>query len=205
MSMRFATYFFLQREAGSGNLMEIASIVLIALGLSMDAFAVSVGCGIKGARTSLLYPFRLAFSFGFFQAAMPLIGFAFGKGFAGIISSYDHWIAFFLLSGIGIKMIIESFEKDNACTTGAEISFNRMIMLSLATSIDALAAGISFALLGMPIILPSIVIGAVTFAVSLAGVYLGDKVGRNLKKRAELAGGIVLILIGAKILLEHTL
>lgn len=185
--------------------MSILSVLFLSVGLAMDAFAVSVGCGIKSSSKSFVYPFKIALSFGFFQALMPVAGFLFGRSFANLISAYDHWIAFLLLAAIGIKMIAESFEKSAACDSRPEISFGSLMALSVATSIDALAAGVSLALLNISIFFPAFIIGIVTFSLSFLGVRIGDRAGRKLKKYAEIAGGIILLSIGVKILLEHIL
>jgi putative Mn2+ efflux pump MntP len=184
---------------------NIISILGIALGLSMDALAVSVtnGCIIKELKVR--HAFRISFSFGLFQAVMPLIGWAAGLTFSSYIDDFDHWIAFGLLTLIGGKMIAESRKLDQRCEERNCLHLPTLIALSVATSIDALAVGVSFALLRTSIIMPVIIIGTVTFAVCLAGVYAGKKIGHLAEGKLECAGGLVLILIGIKILLEHLL
>lgn len=182
--------------------MDIITIIGIAIGLSMDAFAVSVTNGFIINKIQFKHAFRIAFSFGLFQAVMPIIGWAAGLTFKVYIESFDHWIAFGLLVIIGIKMIISSKStKENNeqnCT-----HFPTLLLLSIATSIDALAVGISFALLKMNLFLTITIIGFITFSISLIGVYIGKKTGHFFEKGIEIFGGIVLILIGIKILIEH--
>lgn len=169
----------------------------------MDALSVSVtnGCIIKELKPR--HAFRIAFFFGFFQAMMPVIGWAMGSLFYSYIRSFDHWIAFGLLFFIGIKMIYESFKKDEEKKQKDCRHYPTLLILSLATSIDALAVGVSFALLDVQIIFPAAVIGIITFIVCLAGVFVGNRIGQFFENRLELAGGIILIGIGVKILVEH--
>lgn len=183
--------------------MDLLSVLLIAAGLSMDAFAVSISMGIA-LRCSAYDALKLSFFFGFFQFMMPVIGWSAASRFSGLISSFDHWIAFALLSGIGIKMIYESFQSDDdkECPV---LNLRTLFILSVATSIDALAVGISFAFLEVSIVLPVIIIGLVTFSFSFAGVYIGKKTGHIFEKKMEFAGGAILIFIGLKILAEHIL
>ena len=179
--------------------MKIFELLVLAVGLSVDAFSVSVCKGlsqkptIKHAVTAGLY-------FGIFQALMPLIGYFIMSKFAGIIEKADHWIIFILLAAIGIKMIIESF-KDEELVPGYD--FKSMIPLAFATSVDAMAAGASLVFLKIPVLISVTVIGVTTFLFSFAGVELGGKLGGKFQKRAVLFGGAVLILLGLKILLEH--
>lgn len=184
--------------------MGFIELLFIAVGLSMDAFAVSVSkglcakdCGTKHALTAGAY-------FGIFQAVMPLIGYFFGEQFEERITAYDHWVAFGLLVIIGINMIRESFGKGEKPGNGS-FGFKSMIIMALATSIDALAVGITFALLPetMHIAPTVLIIGAITFTLSFLGVKVGAALGQRFKSRAEIAGGVILILIGVKILLEH--
>jgi putative Mn2+ efflux pump MntP len=181
--------------------MDLISVFLIAAGLSMDAFAVSLSTGMA-LRCTAIDAFKLAFFFGFFQFMMPVIGWAGASSFSSLISSIDHWIAFALLSLIGIKMIYESLKKDEnrECPV---LNLRTLFILAIATSIDALAVGISFAFLNVSIVKPVIIIGLVTFSFSLAGVYIGKKSGHFFEKKMELFGGLILILIGIKILAEH--
>ncbi len=184
--------------------MDFFSILLIAFGLAMDAFAVSVASGVTITAMGLRQTMTIALSFGLFQGIMPIIGWAAGIGFRDAIAAYDHWLAFLLLTAIGAKMIWESFhleekECDEFCMSGG-----RLLVLSVATSIDALAVGFSFSLLNITILTPALIIGIVTFVLSYLGIILGRRVGHLFEGKIEIAGGIILILIGVKILLEHT-
>lgn len=182
--------------------MGFIELFIIALGLSMDAFAVSVCKGLSLKKINWKSIVTVALYFGIFQGLMPLIGYFLGVSFEGFITSVDHWIAFILLTLIGINMIRES----RTCDVNAlddSLSFKNMIVLAIATSIDALAIGITFAFLHVNIVLSSLMIGIITFIVSAIGVGLGNKFGMKYKSKAEVFGGIVLILMGLKILLEH--
>ena len=184
--------------------MGLLELLLIALGLSMDAFAVSLCKGLGMSKLRLRNATVIALFFGGFQAAMPLLGWLLGKQFESYITSVDHWIAFGLLSLIGGKMIYEVLKKDRCPVVSGDIlRIKELFLLAVATSIDALAVGITFAFLHVSIIPSVSLIGAITFVTSLAGVCIGHKFGSKLKSKAELAGGVVLILIGIKILLEH--
>jgi putative Mn2+ efflux pump MntP len=188
-------------SGGSG--MGMVSILLIALGLSMDCFAVSVSSGLSMERFRICRALRLALFFGLFQGIMPVIGFAAGMGVRNFIEEIDHWVAFGLLAFIGLKMIHEALTEGE---NGKKIdlsSLSTLLVLSVATSIDALAVGVSFSLLNMDIAVPALVIGIVAFAVSLTGVLVGRRVGRRFKSMAEILGGLILIAIGLKILMEH--
>jgi len=176
---------------------------MIAVGLAMDAFAVAVACGLAAKPLRAGYAFRIAFFFGFFQTFMPLIGWAAGVTLQVIIASFDHWIAFVLLFAIGGKMIYESFRKKNESACGNCVSLTALLVLSLATSIDALAVGISFAFLKTTILFPSLIIGAVTFTLCFAGVWLGNRFGHVFENKLEMAGGLILIGIALKILISH--
>ncbi|MDL2212300.1 manganese efflux pump MntP family protein, partial [Erysipelotrichaceae bacterium OttesenSCG-928-M19] len=148
--------------------------------------------------------FIIAFTFGAFQALMPLIGYFFSYQLSDLIESIDHWLAFILLGVIGCKMIYESFNQEEiVCAISNNIDYRRLLLLAIATSIDALAVGISFAFLNVNIYLAIIIIGSITFILSFIGVKIGCTVGAKFKKPAELLGGIILILIGLKILVEH--
>lgn len=173
----------------------------IALGLSMDAFAVAIGKGLCLPKIQYKYALTTGLFFGGFQALMPLIGYFLGVQFEKYLTQMDHWIIFGLLCLIGINMILESRkEVKEVCET---FGLKNMVLLSLATSIDALALGITFAILHADILIGISVIGVITFILSFIGVMIGNIVGFKLKAKAEIAGGIVLILIGTKILLEH--
>jgi len=184
-------------------IMNIIAIVGIAVGLSMDALAVSVvnGCTIKKIKHR--HAFLIAGSFGLFQAIMPLIGWAVGLSFSSYIESFDHWIAFGLLSFIGGKMILSSFRLEKSCEEKNCLHPPTLLLLSLATSIDALAVGLSFAMLDMTIFLPIVIIGLITFILCFVGVHLGKRLGHFFEGKLEFAGGVILIAVGAKILIEH--
>ncbi len=183
--------------------MGFIQLFILAVGLSMDAFAVAVCTGLS-TRTSLLKTaFTVGLYFGFFQALMPLAGYFVGTSFADNIRAYDHWIAFIILAFIGGKMIWESFAGGGFCPADASTGFKRMLPLAVATSIDALAVGIGFAFLHINIFMAVVLIGVITFIISAAGIYIGHKCGTRFKSKAEFAGGAILMLIGLKILLEH--
>lgn len=187
--------------------MGFIELLLIAIGLSMDAFAVSVCKGLNMKKVNYKHTFFISLYFGGFQALMPLIGWALGTQFEKYITNIDHWIAFALLSIIGIQMILESIKKDtedNICCINADkINHKELFMLAIATSIDALTIGITFAFLNVSIITPITVIGICTFILSWVGVIIGNKFGAKYKSKAEFSGGAILILIGLKVLLEH--
>ena len=183
--------------------MGIAELFLMAVGLSMDAFAVAVCKGLAMKKCTWTKAGVVGLYFGVFQAGMPMIGYLLGIQFKNVITSVDHWIAFILLSLIGINMIRESggeAENLDACFT-----FKAMLPLAVATSIDALAVGVTFAFLKVQIIPAVSFIGITTVVISCAGVLIGNRFGAKYKSKAEIAGGIVLILMGVKILLEHTI
>ncbi len=188
--------------------MDFVSILLIGAGLAMDAFSVSVTDGIILKKPKITEAAKIGLFFGGFQFLMPCIGYLLGSAFAHYITSFDHWIAFILLAFIGGKMLFEAvFEKEDGEDTDIKnpLSFSTLTILAIATSIDALAVGVTFATVNVPILYASSVIGIITFAISFSGVYIGSKFGNLLGKRAEIAGGFVLIGIGVKILLEHLL
>lgn len=183
--------------------MDLITVILIAIGLSMDAVAVAVCLGGTNARVSFYGAVTIALWFGIFQAVMPVLGWMVGVTLKELITSIDHWIAFLILLFIGVKMIYESYHnKPNVRTAGA-IKLNVLFLLSIATSIDALAVGISFAFMDIEIVNPVIIIGFITFILSLIGIYLGKKAGILFAKRIEVVGGIILILIGTRILFQH--
>lgn len=176
-------------------------LLIIAVGLSMDAFAVAVCKGLSQRQHSMKNALITGVYFGGFQALMPLIGYLLGTTFADYITVVDHWIAFALLSIIGINMIRESRSCD--VIRDNSFGFKRMAVLSLATSIDALAIGITFAFLKVDILPAVLSIGVITFVISFLGVKLGSVFGAKFKTKAEITGGVILILMGIKILLEH--
>jgi putative Mn2+ efflux pump MntP len=183
--------------------MGLIELFLLAVGLSMDAFAVAVCKGLCMEKANPGKMVKVGFYFGIFQAAMPLIGYVLGAQFKGYITSFDHWIAFGLLALIGGKMLKEAMEKETGERRSEDLGFKSMLTLSVATSIDALAVGLSFAFLNMKIIPAVTFIGVTTFLLSALGVKAGNMFGTRYKSKAEMAGGIILILIGFKILLEH--
>ncbi len=186
--------------------MDFLTTLVIAVGLAMDAFAVSVSGGISIKRLRPGHMLRYGVYFGVFQFIMPLLGYLFGSAFSAYIKAFDHWVAFVLLGFIGGKMLWETFKKDDACEVGPEdghLPMSRMLLLAVATSIDALAVGISVAMLGSGILMPAAVIGAVALVLSSAGVFIGNRLGCVFQKGAERLGGVMLIGIGLKILIEH--
>jgi len=185
--------------------MNFIDILFLAVGLAMDAFAVSVFSGTRKEIRGFRPAFRLSFHFGLFQFLMPVIGWFAGHYIQSYIESFDHWIAFGLLAFIGTRMIIAGFDKNNNSTKENPSKGLNLIMLSVATSIDALAVGFSLAVVKVDIWYPSLIIGVITAAISLIGLEIGYRLGLKFGKKMEIAGGIILILIGLKILLEHLL
>ncbi len=184
--------------------MTILDIILLAIGVSMDAFAVSIAKGLALHRPRARHYMSVAVWFGGFQALMPLTGYLLGIHFAPVVECCDHWIAFVLLAIIGGKMIYDTLNGDEEeDSTGANFHFATMLMLAIATSIDALAIGVSLAFLKANIWQAISVIGVMTALFSAFGLYLGNIFGNRYKHGAELVGGIVLMLIGVKILVEH--
>lgn len=182
--------------------MSIFELFLLAVGLSMDAFAVSICKGLSVKELKPKHALLAGIYFGGFQALMPVIGYFAGSYFADIISSYDHWVVFVLLLLIGGNMIKESFEKEEEDLNDS-FGFQTMLLLAIATSIDALAVGVSFAFLKVNILYAASFIGVITFILSALGIKIGNIFGSRYKSKAELAGGIILVLIGLKVLLEH--
>ncbi len=186
--------------------MNIFEIFLIAIGLAMDAFAVSIGlggCHTHNNNSRHLLALKAALFFGIFQAGMPVIGWAGGKQFISYIQAIDHWIAFFLLLIIGVKMIFEGVYGQEEHKS-SKTSFKTMLILAVATSIDALAVGITFSLLQIKLLFSIFIIGITTFILSYIGVDFGCRFGDKLGKLSEICGGIILIGLGTKILIEHT-
>ena len=204
--------------------MGFVELLFLAVGLSMDAFAVAVGAGLTMPKVNIKKALIIGLYFGLFQAAMPIIGYLVATLVADKINAYDHWIAFGLLCFLGGKMIISGLKKggcpdrecpDEACVdrecpsggradrTEASVKPAQMLPLAIATSIDALAVGVSFAFLRVNVPIAVLIIGITTFALSLVGVKIGNVFGMRFKSKAEIAGGIILVLIGLKILLEH--
>jgi putative Mn2+ efflux pump MntP len=189
--------------------MNLLEIILIALGLSMDAFAVAISLGLSVKKPGIKEMATAGLYFGVFQALMPMTGFLLGVSFTEKIARFDHWIAFVLLGFIGGKMIKDSFsfeETHERYESGKNpFRFFNMLPLAVATSIDALAVGITFALFKVPIIRAAFLIGSITFVIGLCGVKIGNVFGLKYKAKAELAGGVVLVFLGIKIVVEHTL
>lgn len=187
--------------------MEIGELLLLALGVSMDAFAVSICKGLAMKKATVKSMATCGIWFGGFQAMMPLLGFFLGALFADAIKAVDHWVAFGLLGIIGFNMLKEAFEKEEceSCgCQGADLSVKTMFVMAVATSIDALAVGISLAMAGnVNIVMAVSLIGLFTFGMSALGVKIGNVFGSRFEKKAQAAGGVILILLGLKILLEH--
>lgn len=190
-----------RKEFGMSLFIEI---FLIGVGLSMDAFAVSICKGLSMQKVKKRDVFIIALFFGGFQALMPFIGWFLGRGFESYITSIDHWISFILLSIIGGKMLIDGIKAEDDEDEGEfKLDLKELFLLAIATSIDALAVGITFAFLDYPIVECMSIIGCTTFIISFIGVYIGKVFGSKYEHKAEIAGGIILIVIGLKILLEH--
>ena len=184
--------------------MGFFELFLLAVGLSMDAFAVSICKGLSMTKATIKEGAICGAWFGGFQALMPLIGFFLGTLFADAIVSFDHWVAFVLLAIIGINMLKEAFSKEEEGCCGCDMSFKTMLVMAIATSIDALAVGISLAMAGdVNIWIAILLIGVTTFTLSGVGVKIGNVFGSRFEQKAQIAGGCILILLGLKILLEH--
>ena len=183
--------------------MNILILLALAVGLSLDAFAVSVCTGLSMKKATLRKMVIVGLYFGIFQAGMPLIGYAVASQFADLINAFSHWVAFALLCFLGVKMIISSFKKEEISESEASLGLRHMLPLAIATSIDALAVGVSFAVLQENIVPIVIATGIATFVLSAAGVKIGSLFGARFKSKAELAGGIILILIGINVVIEH--
>ena len=181
--------------------MGIIETSLIALGLAMDAFSVAICKGLSMKKIEIKKAIMIGLYFGIFQGVMPVIGFLLGNTFAETIERCDHWIAFILLAIIGINMIREAFDEDEEVND--KVDFKSMIWLAIATSIDALTVGITFSFLNVNIYFAAILIAIITFVLSILGVVIGNKFGCKYKAKAEIAGGVILVLIGTKIVLEH--
>ena len=182
--------------------MDIWTLLILAIGVSMDAFAVSICKGLSMKQIKFKYMLIVGLWFGGFQALMPLIGYFLGIQFETYITAYDHWIAFILLALIGGNMIKEALSNEEE-TADASLAVKIMLILAIATSIDALAVGVTFAFLETPILSAVSLIGVTTFCISVAGVAVGCWFGARYKQRAEITGGVILVLLGCKILLEH--
>ncbi|HEX9117894.1 MAG TPA: manganese efflux pump MntP family protein [Anaerolineae bacterium] len=185
--------------------MPFLDVLLIAVGLAMDATAVSLGVGTTGQASSPRPIFRLSFHFGLFQALMPILGWVAGSTVAGFISSVDHWLAFGLLAFVGGRMVKSGLDSEADPCPPNPSRGGTLILLCIATSIDAFAVGLSLAMLRVAIIYPSLVIGLVTALMSLAGLLLGGRLGERFGKRMEILGGLILIAIGLRVVLAHLL
>jgi manganese efflux pump family protein len=184
--------------------MELVTLILIAIGLSVDSFAVSLSCGLIMCEITFPKAMRIAFSLAFFQALLPLAGWVIGSKIACYVKTYDHWIAFGLLTVIGGKMIFESLGTVEETKKRANpLNFKYLIGISLATSIDAFIVGISFAFIQVNLFLSTFIIGFTTFFFSMLGIFFGKKTGIKFGRKMETVGGIMLFLIGLKILIEH--
>lgn len=199
-SIRFADnlIFFLEVD------MSTIEIILVGVSLAMDAFAVSTCKGLSMPKINYKHALIIALFFGVFQAVMPLIGWLLGSAFEKYITTFDHWIAFGLLLILGIKALVDAIrDKDDDKNEEYKLDFKELTVLAIATSIDALAVGVTFAFLQVSLALSVSLIGVITFVLCLIGVMIGNKFGSKWKKPASIAGGVVLILMGVKILLEH--
>lgn len=183
--------------------MTIFEIVLIAVGLAMDAFAVSICKGLAMKKMNYRKAAIIALFFGAFQALMPALGYVLGNTFANKIAAIDHWIAFILLGLIGFNMVKESVGHDEETCQDDSLRVGDLIMLSIATSIDAFAVGITFAFFDVSIVLSTSIIGIITFIICVFGVKIGNVFGEKYKSKAEFAGGVLLVLMGGKILIDH--
>ena len=183
--------------------MSIIEIALIGVGLAMDAFAVSICKGLAMRRMNYKKAIIIAAFFGVFQALMPALGYVLGTTFANKIAAIDHWIAFILLALIGANMIKEALSSDDDECQDDSLRLGDLIMLSIATSIDALAVGITFAFFNVSLLLSVSMIGIITFIICVIGVKVGNVFGEKYKSKAELAGGLILMVMGAKILIDH--
>ena len=182
--------------------MRILELLLIAVGLAMDAFAVSVCKGLSLKEMEWKKAVTVGLYFGVFQALMPAVGYFLGTTFESLVTQIDHWIAFVLLGFIGINMLKEALDKDKE-ESNDKVDFKTMFVLAIATSIDALAIGITFAFLKVNVLLATLLIGIITFVLSIIGVKIGNKFGDKYERKAEVIGGMILILMGIKILFEH--
>lgn len=186
--------------------MDFLTVFILAIGLSMDSFAVSIGCGLTEQKISFRHAAKISFSLAFFQGILPVAGWYMGSGVKEYVEGIDHWIAFLLLLFLGGKMIIESFKKDDDNELSDIYSWKHIITLSIATSIDALVVGFSYALASTRNIFGgALIIGAVTFFFAMLGIRIGKDVGSSLGPKVELFGGLILIGIGLKILIQHVI
>lgn len=183
--------------------MSILETLLLALGMALDASAVSLGVGTAGHAHAARPIFRISFHFGLFQGLMTLLGWAAGTGLASMIAGIDHWVAVILLGFVGVRMIFSGFDPRSETRSVDPTRGLTLILLSIATSIDAAAAGLSLAVLGYPVAFPAVAIGVVTSGLSLAALTAGHRLGNAFGKRMEIVGGLVLLFIGARVLITH--
>jgi len=183
--------------------MEWYTMIIIAVGLAMDAFAVSLGIGTSGTAVASRSIFRISFHMGFFQGFMTFLGWLAGSSIASLIAAYDHWIALVLLTFVGARMIRSGIDPDGEMHKKDPSRGGTMLMLCIATSIDAMAVGLSMAFLNLQIFTPSLVIGVITLGLSLVGLLAGKRLGERFGKRMEVLGGLILISIGLRILYTH--
>ncbi|MBU4332947.1 MAG: manganese efflux pump MntP family protein [Candidatus Omnitrophica bacterium] len=183
--------------------MNLLTTILIALSLSMDAFAVSIASGVIIKKQKIKNALKFGLSFGVFQMIMPIVGWLGGRSFVHMIEGIDHWLAFGLLSLVGVKMIMEAGKIDSLERSDSNVSYRVLMILSIATSIDALVVGLSLSFLNVSIIMPVVIIGIITFVMSYAGFFIGNKFGEFFEKKIEIVAGLILIGIGIKILFGH--
>jgi len=184
---------------------SLLEVFLIALGLAMDAFAVCLCAGTTGFINGPRPVFRLAFHFGLFQALMPALGWLVGMGVERYIATFDHWVAFGLLAFVGVRMIRSGLNPDGDDDCVDPSRGGTMVMLAIATSIDAFAVGLSFAVLRVSIVWPVVIIGVVAALMSVLGIYLGNRLGETFGKRMEVIGGLILVIIGIRVVISHML
>jgi len=185
--------------------LEIYSIVLLAVGLAMDAFSVATITGFSLENIDFRQASKVSLNFGAFHVFMPIMGWFVGSSIVWLISKYDHWVAFLLLAYVGGKMFYEAFRGEERIEPSKVLDNLNLLLFSVAVSIDAIAVGLSFYLEDIPILMPSVIIGAVTFVFTFLGMILGNRVGRFIGKWTQIFGGVVLIAIGLRIVLTHTL
>ena len=181
--------------------MSIVEIILMAVALAMDALAVSISKGMTIKKLNAGHILKVGFYFGGFQALMPVVGYFIGKTFADVIKSFDHWVVFALLAGLGVHMIIGAFKDEEQ--HNSDFSHKTMLVLAIATSIDALAVGVSMSVMKSGLWVNVAIIGGITFIITAAGVCIGNKFGNKLGNKAELIGGFILIGVGLRVLIEH--
>lgn len=182
---------------------DLFSLLLLAVGLAMDAFSVSTVIGFSTGSNENMLAFKLALTFGVFHICMPVIGWLLGFTIIDLVSGYDHWIAFFLLLFVGTRMIVEARKNEDTININRVLGFRNLILFSVAVSLDSLAVGLSFFLENIGIFVPSLVIGLVTFIISATGFKIGGKVSQKFGRNTQIIGGVILVLIGLRILLGH--